>query len=152
MRIDISLSTKALKDRLAKIERELPNELDTALFATAQMGEAIILDRTEKGQGIKGAFAPYSILYAKAKREGWPKTRNRSAFSGDPSGVVNLNVTGEMTSSMVAKKGRGYAEIKFSKPSAARKAYFNNKTRPFFGFSRGERQRLVNYFKKRLFK
>ena len=32
------------------------------------------------------------------------------------------------------------------------KIVFNNKKRPFFGFSRGERQRLVNYLKKRLFK
>ena len=152
MRIDISLSTKAIKDRLQKIERELPNELDTALFETAQVGIAIILDRTEKGIGIKGAFAPYSKRYAKEKREGWPKDKYRSSFSGDPSGVVNLNVTGEMTDSIVPKKNRGFAEIKFSKPSAAKKAYFNNKKRPFFGFSRGERQRLVNYLKKRLFK
>lgn len=152
MRIDISLSTAAIKDRLKQIERDLPKELDTALYETAQVGAAIILDRTEKGQGIKGAFAPYSARYAKEKREGWPKDKYRSSFSGDPSGIVNLNVTGEMTDSMIPIKGRGFAKIKFSKPSAAKKAFFNNKKRPFFGFSRGERQRLVNYLKKRLFK
>ena len=152
MKIDISLSTKSILDKLEKMERELPAQLDTALYSAAQFGASIILDRTEKGEGINGPFAPYSARYAKAKREGWPKAKGRSAFSGDPTGVVNLNVTGEMTGSMVAKKGRGYAEIKFSKPSAAKKAFFNNKKRPFFGFSRGERTRLVNHIKKVLFK
>lgn len=151
MKLTISLSTKAFEDRVKQMEREVPKQIDLALYSAGQFAISIILDRTEKGMGIDGLFAPYSARYAKAKREGWPATKGRSAFGGDPSGVVNLNVTGEMTSGITATKYRGYTRIGFTNPRASKKAYFNNQKRPFFGLSRGERTRLVNHFKKRLF-
>jgi hypothetical protein len=152
MKLDISFSTKKFEDRIKTIEREAPAKIDTALFATAQYGINIILDRTQEGQGINGPFAPYSKSYAKEKREGWPKTKSRSAFSGDSSGIVNLNVTGRMTGSITATKGRGFARIGFSNQESAKKAYFNHRRRPFFGFNRNEKTRLRNYFRKVLFK
>lgn len=157
MKIDISLSTAGVAKRLQQIERDLPRALDTALYATAQHAENLILDRTREGRGIKGTFRPYSARYAKAKRDGWPASKEgaktyRSAFSGDRSGVVNLNVTGSMLNAMTAIKGRGYAEIKFTRAAESKKAYFNNKLRPFFGFNATERRQLTEFMKRRLFK
>lgn len=139
MKVDISLSTGALAQRLAQIERELPAQLDNALYATAQLGENLILDRTQRGIGIMGTFSPYSVGYALFRQK---KGRGIN---------VDLNFTGSMLGSMVADKNRGYAEIKFSRASESRKAYFNNQKRPFFGFNANEKRRLVEFMKKRLF-
>lgn len=152
MKIDISFSTKKFENRIKDIERKAPAKIDDALYETATHGINMILDRTQEGRGINGPFAPYSASYAKAKRKGWPKTKARSKFSGDPSGVVNLNVTGQMTGSITATRGRGFTKIGFNDALAAEKAYFNHKRRPFFGFSRNEKVRLRNYFRKVLFK
>lgn len=140
MRIDVSLNSKSLASKLARMERDLPTQIDTALFATAQYGENIILDRTRKGQGIDGIFKPYTPKYALFRKE---KGRGTS---------VDLNFTGAMLGSMTALKNRGYAEIKFTRATESKKAYFNNQRRPFFGFNRTERSKLVAFMKRRLFK
>lgn len=140
MRIDISLSTAGVAKRLQQIERDLPRALDTALYATAQYGENLILDRTRKGRGITGAFKPYSVKYAAFRRKEGRGTQ------------VDLNFTGSMLSAMTATKGRGFAEIKFTRAAESKKAYFNNKLRPFFGFNATERRQLTEFMKRRLFK
>lgn len=140
MRIDISLSTNSLNAKLAQIQREMPAAVDVALYATAQFGENLILDRTRKGRGISGAFKPYSVKYAAFRQD---KGRGNT---------VDLNFTGSMLGAMTAQKNRGYAEIKFSRASESRKAYFNNKRRPFFGFNATEKKRLIEFMKRRLFK
>lgn len=152
MKFEFDINTKQIAARMAAYEGDVDKNIDTALYATAQNAVAIILDRTEAGMGVLGIFKPYSVSYAKAKREGWPASKGRSAFSGDSSGKVNLNVTGEMTGEMINVKGRGFAEIKFSNPRASRKAYFNNKTRYFFGLNGTEKKRLTTYLRSRLFR
>ena len=139
MKIDISLNDKALRQRLAEINKTMPAKVDAALFATAQFGENIILDRTKRGVGIMGTFSPYSVGYALFRQK---KGRGTN---------VDLNFTGQMLGSMTAVKNRGYAEIKFSRASESRKAYFNNQRRPFFGFNAKEKKRLLEFMKKRLF-
>jgi len=140
MRIDVSLNTKSITAKLAKIERDMPAQIDTALFATAQYGENIILARTESGRGISGAFKPYTPKYAIFRKEKGRGTR------------VDLNFTGAMLGSMTALKNRGYAEIKFARATENKKAYFNNQRRPFFGFNQNERRKLIEFMKRRLFK
>lgn len=141
MRIDVSLNAKSLASKLARMERDLPTQIDTALFATAQYGiENIILARTQKGQGIDGIFKPYTPKYALFRKEKGRGTR------------VDLNFTGAMLGSMTATKHRGYAEINFGRGIESKKAYFNNQRRPFFGFNRTERSKLVAFMKRRLFK
>ena len=46
MRVNLTFNDKAIREKFANIERDLPSQLDTALYATAQFGENIILDRT----------------------------------------------------------------------------------------------------------
>ena len=140
MNVTITLNTKAITSRLKQIEREMPSQIDNALYATAQYGENIILNRTKKGQGISGMFARYTPKYAEFRRS---KGRGNT---------VDLNFTGMMLGSMTASKGRGYAEIGFSRATESKKAYFNNQRRPFFGFNASERRKLIEFMKKRLFK
>lgn len=139
MKINISLNDKAIRQRLAEMERDLPDNLDKALAQTAFHGSNIIADRTKAGRGIDGLFKPYSVQYAEFRRK-----NGRGAN-------VDLNYTGQMMSSLTAFKRRGYAEIRFSNALANKKAYFNNRLRPFFGFNSNEKRQLVEFMKRRLF-
>jgi hypothetical protein len=139
MNITISLLDKAVKDRLAQIERDLPDQLDKALAQTAYYGANIIADRGKDGRGISGVFKPYTPKYAEFRRENGRGIK------------VDLNYTGQMWSSISGFKNRGYAEIRFSNALANKKAYFNNKLRPFFGFNTSEKRQLLEFMKRRLF-
>lgn len=139
MKIDISLSTKSIESKIALIEREFPREIDNALAKTAFYGSNIIQDRTNDGRGLKGMFKKYTPEYAEFRRE---KGRGSK---------VDLNFTGQMMGAMTVTKGRGYAEIRFNNALANKKAYFNNRTRPFFGFQVKERRQLIEFMKRRLF-
>lgn len=140
-------------DRLfKKLGSQYSKDIVTALSATAQQGIVLILDRTEKGKGYKGQFKPYTPEYARSKAEGWPRTKTRSAFGGDPSGKVNLMVTGNMLSSIRSKvdKPNLTAELGFTRATEAKKAFWNNRIRPFFGFNTKEKNALRKFFYKRL--
>jgi len=123
-----------------------------ALSRTALLGVQIIKERTEKGIGYMGKFAPYVPSYAKRKAEGWPAGKSTRAFSGDPSGIVNLMVRGNMLGSMISKADGNFASIYFSRREEAAKAAWNNRKRQFFGFNQGEAKRLANLFRKELMK
>ena len=51
MNITITLNDKAIRQRIAEMERDLPNNLDKALAQTAFYGSNIIADRTKAGRG-----------------------------------------------------------------------------------------------------
>jgi len=129
----------ALLDKSAKA---LPSDIDVALFKTAQAGIQIITDKLDQGQGYKGALKPYTPEYLRWKREKF----------GAVSSTVNLQLTNQMVKSIIPVRGRGFAEIKLSNPLANKKAYFNNLTRPFFGFSGNNQRNLVRFFKKAVIK
>lgn len=141
MKVEIELNTAELKARIAQLNRDIPTKLDNALLRTALYGNSIIKRRTQKGQGIAGAFKPYSPDYAMFRRE-----------KGRQVSPVNLEFTGKMLSAMQAFKGRGFAEISFTRAAEAKKAFFNNQRRPFFGFNQNEKRKLVDFFKRELFK
>ena len=136
------LASKAVSEKLAKRE--------VALNRTAMLGTNIILDRTSKGEGYGGRFSAYSPEYAKRKSEGWEGSGRVRGFGGDASGVVNLKVRGEMLSSIVHKANKNEAEIFFSRAAEAKKAAMNNELRPFFGFNKAEKERLVKYFMRQM--
>lgn len=147
LRVDATRVTALLDNTITA----LPQEIDLALQKTALKGIQIIQDRTAEGQGYMGKFVRYTPEYAKRKAEGWPSTKSRRAFGGDPSGVVNLNVTGEMLGSMAQRRVRqNVREIYFPRATEATKAYYNNQRRKFFGFSPTEKSTLGRFFKKAL--
>jgi len=142
----ISLRVESTTLGLDRAIKDLPDIVSLNLYKTAQAGIQVIQDRTEKGKGYEGRFMKYTPAYAKSKAEGWPKTETRSAFSGDPSGVVNLMVTGNMLGSIIAERKSDLAKIKFARATESKKAFYNNRIRPFFGFNDSEKRALTKFF------
>ena len=146
--VKVDIKPKSFKGIAKKRQAEIKAGIKLALSRTAQVGINIIQDRTAEGQGYKGKFKAYSKGYAKAKKSGWPKSKDRSSFSGDASGIVNLNVTGKMTGGMTSKANSSRAVIFFTNPNATEKAVYNNKIRAFFGFNRLEEKQLAKTFER----
>ena len=150
----LTLDSSKLAARLAKAEKELPKKINMALEIVASEGARNIVDRALRGKGYRGNFAPYSPAYAAAKRRGWAASKGRESFSGDPSGKVNLTVSGNMLGNLRedgAKLVRsGLARIAFTRSTENKKAYFNNKKRPFFGFNSKDRKAFIKFFEKQI--
>lgn len=146
------IDTKEVDRLFKKLGRQYSKDIVHALSATAQQGIVMILDRTQKGKGYQNRFKSYTPQYARSKAEGWPRTKTRRAFGGDPSGTVNLMVSGNMLSSIRSKvdKPNLTAELGFTRATEAKKAYWNNQQRPFFGFNQREKNFLRKFFYKRL--
>jgi hypothetical protein len=142
------IDTSEVDALFKRIDKQFSKDIVKALNVTAMKGVNMILDRTEKGKGYESRFARYTPEYAKRKAEGWPRAKNRPAFSGDPSGNVNLQVTGKMLSSMTTRldKPKLTAEIAFTRANESKKAYYNNQKRPFFGFNQREQRYLRRFF------
>lgn len=140
MKIELSINTKAVQERMAQYVGDLDRNINDAVFATAQRGINIILDRTQSGLGVLGSFLPYVPKYAEFRRKNGRGSK------------VDLNYTGQMLGAMMAKRGNGYAEIGFTNALANKKAYYNNKRRYFFGFNVAEKKRLAEFMRRRLFK
>lgn len=147
MNVDLSLNVDEVMKSLNKSKAEIAVIVEKSLMKTAQFGTQIILDRTEKGVGYAGRFAPYSPAYRKAKAAGWKATPTRRGFGGDSSGVVNLNVSGSMLSSIQQRAlNQNAVRIYFGRATEAKKAAFNNERRPFFGFNNKEQEALSRFF------
>lgn len=147
MNVNLGLNIDEVQKSLNKSKAEIISLVEVSLLKTAQYGTQIILDRTEKGIGYLGKFAPYSPAYRKAKSAGWRATPKRRGFGGDSSGVVNLNVHGTMLSSIQQRAlNQTTAQIYFGRAAEAKKAAFNNERRPFFGFNTKEQEALSRFF------
>jgi hypothetical protein len=146
--ISVKINAEKVLLNLTHMMRKMPYETKKALSITAQYGINIIQDRTAKGDGINKEFKDYNPIYAQRKALGWPVTKTQRSFGGDPSGIVNLNLRGEMLSSMTSKASPSKATIFFSRKAEANKAFWNNKQRPFFGFNDKEQRKLRAVFRK----
>lgn len=134
--MNITLGSAKLTARLKGLEQNLPKMIDEALEITASEGARNIIERGKKGKGYLGKFAPYSPAYAKIRQK-----------KGRQVSYVDLNDTGNMWGALSATmEKRGLAKIYFLDSISNKKAYFNNKTRPFFGFNRKDRKDLAKYF------
>jgi hypothetical protein len=141
MKIELSLDTRAIQKRLNEYSGDIQKNADNAIFAAAQYGINLILARTKSGLGVKGAFKPYSPKYAIFRTK-----------SGRQSNNVDLNFTGSMLNAMTARKGRGFAEIGFTRAYESKKAYYNNKDRYFFGFNATEKKKITTFIRRRVFR
>jgi hypothetical protein len=140
--VDIKIDDTQIKAFLKGYSRELSQDVDRSLSRTAQVGINMILDRTHKGTGYTGKFPDYSDTYKAFK--------SQKVGSGSP--TVDLTLTGSMLSSMTSETKNGVATLFFSRASEAKKAKFNDRLRPFFGFNQSEVKRLASFFKKDLFR
>ena len=134
MQVNLDSNAKEVAKRVGKKGKELSASVKKALSITAQQGINIIEARTKKGIGFKGAFKSYSDGYAQFRSESGRGTKPDLSFTGQ--------MLGSITSRATSKK----AEIFFTRAAEAEKAAKNNKSRPFFGFSRAEQKQLGGIF------
>jgi len=135
--MDVTVRVKIPENLEKKFGQKLRSNTRLSLLATAAKGVEIIKERTEKHKEISGQrFKPYSQAY----KEESGKT--------DP----DLQVTGAMLGSIQAKATNQKGTIYFSSAEEAKKAIKNQATRPFFGFSQKEEERLRGVFERRIFR
>lgn len=135
MQFKIKTNADKIEKALKRKGKNVKQSLAKALSITAQQGINIIEQRTEDGSGYKGGkFKRYSAKYAKFR-----KAKGRGS-------KVDLQFSGRMLGSMTSKSNSRKATIFFTRAEEAKKAAMNNKSRPFFGFSRKERGQLSKVF------
>lgn len=135
MQVSIKTNAKKVKAALRKKGKDVNASLKKALSITAQEGINIIEARTEDGTGYEGgAFKRYSKKYEKFRR-----AKGRGS-------AVDLQFTGRMLGAMTSKSTKKKATIFFTRAEEAKKAAMNNKTRPFFGFTKKEQKQLGSIF------
>lgn len=136
MKMDLELDSRKVEAMLKAKGSNLKSALKTAALSTAEKGIDIIESRTARGMGIYSPFVGYSPKYKE-----WKLSKN-------PTGTVNLELSGDMLGAMNATK-LGFkvgAEIGFNRLNEARKAVRNNQIRPFFGFNNREQNKLKRWF------
>jgi len=139
MDVNIKSNAKQVSKRIGKKGKELSDSVKHALSRTALKGKAIIQDRMTAGKTITGGnFKKYESVYAAFRASKGRGTK------------PDLQFTGQMFSSITTKANIKQAEIFFTRAQEAKKAAMNNKSRPFFGFSRKEENTLGKVFFKAL--
>lgn len=134
---DVTIDARGLERTLNNASVDIQRQIQKSLLKTAQFGTQIILDRTERGVGYKGKFKPYSAPYKKIRSE-----KGRGL-------VPDLNFSGRMLASIKqTNESKNVAKIYFGRAQEAKKAAFNDKLRPFFGFNSLEKDRLSKFFRK----
>ena len=135
MQVQVRTDPRDITTIPENMQEQVREKIQSALYRVAQIGINIILDRTESGRGFEGGqFKPYNEKYA--------------AFRVDKGRGLqpNLNFTGQMLGSITSRADSQKAEIFFRGATNSAKAAHNNKSRPFFGFSRAEKKKLANKF------
>jgi len=154
--------------RLERVTKDIAKDIESskrlAMTRTVLAGTEIIEDRTAKGRGINRGFARYSSTWLQIRRalgkssptvdlqfgyERLPNTRigspNDSKFASRVKAAYKSR-----PSMLAALKGKAQSKklgiIYFTRPDAAKRAAFNNKSRPFFGFNRKEERRLADVY------
>ncbi len=136
--VKVDIRPKTFKGIAKKRQEKIKLGIQKALFKTASTGLNMIQDKTAKGVDVDGRpFKPYSEKYAFFR-----------AKNGRTHVNVDLNFTGQMMANMSVKANSKRAEIFFLRPSEGKKAFYNNKTREFFGFSRLQEKQLAKTFER----
>jgi len=133
--VDLKFESKEVERRLREISMQLPGNVKKALNVTAMYSENYLLNRTEEGRGYRGAFAPYSLGYAKFRKK-----------KGRQTTLVDFNFSGRMLASISHTTKKEEAAIRFNRASEAKKAAMLNIKRPWFGFNESEQKRIRKFF------
>lgn len=138
--LQVTIKPRDLAKIIKQEERDVKRGIDKAIGRVGSLGKQIILQRTKVGEGVDGPFKAYTAAYM-----------SRLNRQGKPDSPVDLFNTGQMLRSMQVRQANSRtAEIYFDNPTAAKKAAFNDQTRPFFGFNAKEEDRLVALFRREI--
>lgn len=141
--LQISIKPKDLKGMVDSKKAEIEKKISLAIDQTASRARQLLTDRTDDSTGINGPFAPYS--------KGYVRFRKNILRKSSPS-IVNLNATGKMMGSMAVESSKGgrIAYLYLAGKPNARKGFFTDKQRPWWGFNGDEELLLSRFFRKRL--
>ena len=132
MRINVSIGGTT---KVSTLQKQVSAKMRKALAVAGTQALTMIKRRTDKGQGLDGKFKPYSKEYQKYK------IKKRKSPN-----VVTLKDTASMMLNMTGRVQGNTALIYFDTSESNRKAYFNNKLRPFFDLTREEQKKIGNTF------
>lgn len=136
--LNVNITPRDLRGLLPKERKAILKKRRIALLSTAEKGIEIIQNLRERGYGYKGAFPSYSKGYAQFLR------KKGHGLTPD------LDFSGQMIENVTSKANSSRAIIYFTSETESKKAAFNNKLRPFMGFSRKDSQELSAFFARRL--
>lgn len=132
MKLNVSIGGSI---NVSATQKQVSSKMRKALSVAGTQALTMIKRRTNKGQGLDGKFKPYSKEYQKYK-----------VSKGKSPNVANLRDTASMMTSMTSRIQGNTALIYFATSESNKKAYFNNKIRPFFDLTKEERQDINNIF------
>ena len=129
------IDDKRLQRAIKSEQRNRPNQLKKSLGATAEWLRGRIVERTEKGDGLKGRFPSYTLEYKEFRQK-----------EGKQTNFPDLTFDGNMLSNMAVRSNPKFAEIFFPSVREEKKAMGNQKKRPFFGFTSREGKTMIRIF------
>jgi phage gpG-like protein len=133
MRVDVRKAQRELNALKSRIKRSIPKALNKSGEKTVQT----IVERTQRGIGLKGAFKRYSPEYA--------DYRSKMGRGGKP----DLNFSGRMLSNLgVERVNSNKVKVAFGRKEEETKARINQKTRPFVGVRPQEVKFIADAFKR----
>ena len=138
MAIEISNLEVILKRVQDKVKKYKP-----VLLEAVKVEQGRVKERTQRGQGLNSSFLGYSESWAKARQRHTPP--RQTAF-------VDLTFTGAMFSSLNTTQADvseavTVTTVGFNGDFNNLKASVNNKSRPFFGFSKEQVQIILSKLK-----
>jgi len=135
VRVSVKIPKNTAGSKLAEIQRKLPSIIDSAITKAAVSVSNQIKRNASQGKGLRNkAFRGYTPSYAKFRQK-----KGRSVAP------VDLNFTGQMFGAMNGQFARkGVAKVYFASVAQSRKAFFNNRIRPFFGLDTAYRKLAGN--------
>jgi len=135
----ITINSKKFKRFMERYGANLKRSIPKALNRSGEKTREIILMRTERGVGLRGAF--------KKNSPGYREYRNSQGRGTKP----DLNFSGRMLSNLdVERKGRNKLVVGFKRREEKLKAEHNNKTRPFIGVTSTEEKSIIQTFARQL--
>ena len=135
--VSFRTNSKLLSKRINRFFKEIPDIATQGVKKSAFLLKQIILQRTAKGRGLRGAFFGYSQSYKEYLNK-----------IGAPS-VVDLRLTGDMLGSIQTKLiNKRKASIYFGRKTEEEKAVriTRDQDRPFFGYTDKEGKFITKQF------
>lgn len=145
MRADIVVKGDSISGIFGAIKKAIEKECRTTATKMSKEQRKNISQRTLRGEGLDGPMPALTNPYQRAKRKQGKRT------------IRNLRLSGEMIGDMQAnrsqKQGSAWiATIDFKTGRSAQIAAYNQRRSPWFGFSDGDTDRLVQWAESNFFK
>jgi len=133
----MGVNRRKFKAEISRLKSRISRAIPKALNRSGEKTVQTIVERTERGVGLKGPFKRYSRQYADYRAEQGRGTK------------PDLNFSGRMLSNLdVEKRGSNRVRVAFKRKEEEKKAKFNSKKRPFVGVRPTEVKFITDAFRR----